>query len=362
MSIRNILELNTLAQLAEDHDKNDFATVIYYAQFGFFPSFIKIDIHNNQFDNLLAFLKQKYKLTYDDYFTDTLMDSEHNHVLVAFYACSVEEKLVFAGEGRMGLCVMYCNDDNESEIFDLTKNLSEKFNVLDKKKPELAMVINNGMGEYKLIRVENNPIKLDVSTHYNDDFLVVHNTITESLNTFDTKGLILLHGKPGTGKTTYLKYLLQLIEKKNLIYMSPELASQIGTPQFMTFLMNHKNSVLIIEDAETLIQSRKQNESSVIANLLNITDGLLSEVLHIQVICTFNTNLKNIDAALLRKGRLIAQYEFCELSEDKTNKLLQELNIKTSSNEAMTLANIYNYEKNNFSDERKSQPIGFKKS
>ena len=37
--------------------------------------------------------------------------------------------------------------------------------------------------------------------------------------------------------------------------------------------------------------------------------------------------LQNIDKALLRKGRLIAEYEFNELDVNKSNKLLKKINI-----------------------------------
>lgn len=67
---------------------------------------------------------------------------------------------------------------------------------------------------------------------------------------------------------------------------------------------------IVIEDAEDLLVSRDTNHNSGISMLLNLTDGLLGQSLGIQVICTFNTHVSNIDRALLRKGRLIALYEF----------------------------------------------------
>ena len=60
-----------------------------------------------------------------------------------------------------------------------------------------------------------------------------------------------------------------------------------------------------------------------LVNILNISDGLLSDELCIKFICTFNAPLKDIDEALLRKGRLAARYEFKDLTTDKvkpTNK------------------------------------------
>lgn len=81
--------------------------------------------------------------------------------------------------------------------------------------------------------------------------------------------------------------------------------------------------------------------------LLNLTDGMLGDSLGIQVICTFNTNVKNIDKALLRKGRLITSYEFKELQANKSKILLKRLGVNNYiADNNMTLAEIYNsYEK-----------------
>lgn len=89
----------------------------------------------------------------------------------------------------------------------------------------------------------------------------------------------------------------------------------------------------------------------------NISDGLLSDCLNIQVICSFNTDLSRIDKALMRKGRLIARYEFGELAASKAQKLSQELGYSQSLNSPMTLAEIYNQTDDAYEEE--SKPIGF---
>ncbi|CAF4653286.1 unnamed protein product, partial [Rotaria magnacalcarata] len=71
----------------------------------------------------------------------------------------------------------------------------------------------------------------------------------------------------------------------------------------------NRNSLLIIEDAEgSLSRLRTSNQS--VANLLNLSDGLLSDGIQVQILATFNSPLISLDAALLRPGRLVAQYCF----------------------------------------------------
>ena len=91
-----------------------------------------------------------------------------------------------------------------------------------------------------------------------------------------------------------------------------------------------------------------------LVNMLNISDGLLSDELCIKFICTFNAPLKDIDEALLRKGRLAARYEFKDLTTDKVNQLIKEEGLDIpQQTQPMTLAEIYNYEGMDFSLGRK---------
>lgn len=52
------------------------------------------------------------------------------------------------------------------------------------------------------------PTALDIDLYYNDDFKPVDNIIKQRLAKENDKGIILLHGLPGTGKTTYLRHLI----------------------------------------------------------------------------------------------------------------------------------------------------------
>ena len=73
------------------------------------------------------------------------------------------------------------------------------------------------------------------------------------------------------------------------------------------------------------------------------SDGLLGDAMHQQIIATFNCDLTTIDPALLRKGRLIANYEFGKLDVDSSKILSDKLGFGVEQiAEPMTLAEIYN--------------------
>ena len=201
--------------------------------------------------------------------------------------------------------------------------------------------------------------KLDIDLHYNNDFKIVHETILKSLKQDKTKALYLFHGLPGTGKSTYIKYLIHQQNKK-VIFLSPKTAATLDNTVFTEFLLDNPNVVLVIEDAEELIISRENNQNSQLSFLLNLTDGLIADSLGIQIIATFNTDLKNIDKALLRKGRLTAIYEFKELEFQKANKLLHHLKIENFETlKPMALADIFNYQDVNFDVKKERCKIGF---
>ncbi len=205
---------------------------------------------------------------------------------------------------------------------------------------EINLVVANRRGlELKGMEIKRS--RLDLNLFYEQDFLATDSIIQKRLRNKNDKGIVLLHGLPGTGKTTYLRHLVGKLQKR-VLFLSPGVAGNLMNPEFIELLIENPNSVLIIEDAENIIMDRKYSSSSSVSNLLNISDGLLADFLNVQLICTFNSALTMIDNALLRKGRLIAQYEFGKLGINKAQALSRHLGFDTIINEPMTIAEIAN--------------------
>lgn len=161
--------------------------------------------------------------------------------------------------------------------------------------------------------------------------------------------------------TSYLRYLTKFITKKEILFIPPSMAEMLAEPSIIPFLIENKNCVLIIEDAEKVISDRETNVSAGgVSNILNLTDGILGDCLNVQIIATFNIKRDKIDQALLRKGRLIAEHKFEELSIDETNKLLKYLNKNTASDKGLTLADIYNIDSDEIRVKSNKNKIGFK--
>lgn len=140
------------------------------------------------------------------------------------------------------------------------------------------------------------------------------------------------------------------------------MAASITNPALVSIMMDNPNSIFVIEDAENIIMDREKGESSSVSALLNLSDGLLADCLNIQIICSFNTDISKVDSALLRKGRLIAKYEFKELEIDKAKQLSHKLGFNTLINQPMTLAAIYNQDEQDFQHTKVKSTIGFRAS
>ena len=187
----------------------------------------------------------------------------------------------------------------------------KKFRKRKRKLFQIYLLVNTPKGiETRSMKISKP--KLNIEDNYNDDFKEIHQTIFKRLSKKNDKGLVLLHGKPGTGKTSYIRYLISSV-RKNVIFLPPNMAGEITNPGLISVLIDNPNSVFVIEDAENIVVDREKDGLSPVSALLNISDGLLSDCLNIQLICTFNTDISKIDSALMRKGRLIAKYEFKEI-------------------------------------------------
>ena len=272
-------------------------------------------------------------------------DPFKNYIIVLSYSEKKEEGIVQIHYS--------CDRTSLDEIVDRIKRFSK-----ESANKKVGLILRDDFG-LTLKKFDVSPGDMSVEENYCDDFKDISDKIVDTLNTDDNTGLVLLHGKPGSGKTTYIRYLSTLLDK-DIMFVPNNMADILTSPEFIPFIMKFPNSIIIIEDAEKVIRSRESGgNNEATSNILNMSDGILGECLKTQIIATFNIDRENIDKALLRKGRLIAEYEFNELDVDKSNKLLKKLNIDFTTKEPMLLTDIYNYEDNIGIKDNKKQKIGF---
>ncbi|MFN8356434.1 MAG: AAA family ATPase [Spirosomataceae bacterium] len=328
---------------------------LYYALFGQIPS--AFTMGGLVLDKAVEFFEKEYQADIQQ------------ELFLNFYS---RQKKTFITDERMFLlkngmlvtfndrdtCRMLGNPPDKEFVHTLTQKLT-KFKIREQGTQYKINLL--AQSRYEGITTEPlkiSRVKLDIKANYNDDFEPIHEIITRRLNQKNDKGLIILHGLPGTGKTSYLRFLTGKIRKK-IFFLQPHIAAHITDPEFINILIQNPNSVLIIEDAENILMNREETGNSVVSVLLNLADGLLSDCLNLQIICTFNTAISNIDEALLRKGRLIAKYEFGKLTAEKAAHLSASIGFSNPVSEPMTLAEIYNQQEMHFHNLKEKRKIGF---
>jgi hypothetical protein len=333
--------------------------------------------------------EQYYVILFDTLPSKYVNTSNYDPSITEFFTSIgfVEETNIFSSNRRYDLSSqsLYVNRDlkmmirisgNTNKIKDNLVQLDIIYNILNgslgsqldlnkikehekpKKKANIQLV-KSEMGHLDTEEYDLFVPPMDLEMNYGTDFLRAHNVIVEKLNETNGKGIILLHGDPGTGKTSYIKLLTSLIKDKDILFIPPSMAEMLSEPSIIPFLMDHKNSILIIEDAERVISDREGNGSPAgVSNILNLTDGILGDCLSIQIVATFNMKREKIDQALLRKGRLIVEHKFSKLSPEESNKLLKHLEKDHIVEESMCLADIYNIDVELIKTSNKSK-IGF---
>lgn len=250
-------------------------------------------------------------------------------------------------------------DDKGEGITNIVSLFEECLTKHSPSKPNQIGLIVQEYGSYKISNYEIPLLSINLEENYNDGIIPFHDKFVEHLNTPDSRGLHFLHGKPGTGKTTYIRWLVSKLNKQ-VIYIQPEDIGVFSAANFIPFVTEHQNSILILEEAENVLL-QKDTGNPFVSTILNMSDGILGDCFKFNMICTFNAEYNNIDPALKRKGRLIFEHIFSPLSVEKSNKILErEFPGKGYEVACETvLSDLYNYESNNTSKPKSNNKIGF---
>jgi hypothetical protein len=161
-------------------------------------------------------------------------------------------------------------------------------------------------------------------------------------------GLTVLTGAPGTGKTTLLRSLAQWLADTHVFYFMPAARfAAVESGEIVTFWANENRAsklckILILEDAESVLLRRGDDNREKVGTLLNLTDGMLGDALGLHVVCTLNSELADLDPALLRPGRLVAHRDFDLLNAEEAGRLAAALDLAPPSAERISLAELFN--------------------
>jgi len=329
--------------------------------------------HNLIFEGLK--IKHKDIETVIEEITNEYPDMEkHYYPMTMFYDFYVLESddylLVFDsydGKKKVNINFYFNSYKEANKIFDIIKSHEDR-------DEELFISLST-------VYMENNNVKLNNSIKNLSEFEGTTSDFYPYLDTnelfrqyiMSDSNILLLCGKPGIGKTrlgnSFMEYLLtiaecdaDIIEQKTtksikftneLLEIDPNVnivdvtnvieieeydgvkvayvknEEILAKDEFWNILQEESFKLVFLDDLDYGLLPRTQNvgtsedinKNKFISNLLSFTDGIFEAGNNTKFIITTNREVKDIDTAVLRKGRTFDILELRDLSKDEALKI-----------------------------------------
>jgi hypothetical protein len=136
--------------------------------------------------------------------------------------------------------------------------------------------------------------------------------------------ILLLIGPPGTGKTTFIRGLLQHRKASALVTYETSILEKDYV--FARFIESDEE-IMVIEDADAFLSSRKDG-NLMMHKFLNVGDGLVSTKGKKMIFSTNLPSIKNIDTALIRPGRCFDIVTFDRMNQEEAEVAAKALDVQ----------------------------------
>lgn len=274
-----------------------------------YSNFYKIVKNNKSFD----LIKNQYNII-NEFITESLVGYSDNRLNCFFY-----------NENKIACCFTDENLYKEFDIF-IKRNFENDDNLKARWQDAYEEQITINLDHLPL--QEFYPwLKKDLKDYYQG--------FQES-----SANILLLIGKPGTGKTTFLKGLIKHFNTN--VWLSYNTNKLSEDYIYQKYFLDSYSNLFIFEDADNFLKPRMEG-NEIVHKFLNLGDGIISNKSKKFI---FTTNLESIDdieKALVRTGRCYDVLEFRELTFEESLKINKNLENNLKS---YKLSDIFNGERN----------------
>jgi len=250
-------------------------------------------------DKILAKLDERCYLSY--VVADRNMDNSFIDSITFYYDGGYDGIQTFVEE--LNDCVLdYCEDD------------SNKLNTI-------GLSVNGLEIEPINLKEENDNVDLFYSTS-------TFKSITKAIKGIKKaeKGLTLLYGERGTGKTSVINHIASKLDRIVIFIPSSMVEHTINNPEFRKFIKKYEKPILVLDDCEVFFNDTYSKTSPLAINILQMVDGFLSDTMNVNIIAIMNVEDEDeIDPSLLECNNLIEVVEFETLSEEESNDLAKHI-------------------------------------
>lgn len=160
--------------------------------------------------------------------------------------------------------------------------------------------------------------------------------------------IVLFHGPPGTGKTRAILTLIS--EWRNWCHASvvTDADKFFDDATYLNSIVFNSEGMkdwllLVIEDGDDYLNvSGRESKGQSIARLLNIGDGIIGQGLNLLTLITTNVPMDELNPAIRREGRCMADLHFGMFEPDEGNAWLADRGVADAGlSEPASLAKLY---------------------